>query len=82
MNLSDIEIELQKRLSFPYKWGRKQSNYWDQKTNFIYKIKNFDVLLETISNLEQEVKDYAMNRWYNFWSAMAVEHIFSKHKNF
>ena len=79
MQLDQLEMELKKRWKFPYKWGRKQANDWDYKTNFIYKIKTFDELLKTLAPFEQDIKDYAMNRWYNFWSAMAVEHIFAKH---
>jgi len=33
MNLQRVERELKKRLSYPYKWGRKQSNDWDRQTN-------------------------------------------------
>jgi hypothetical protein len=81
MDLQRVEIELKKRLNYPYEWGRKQSNDWDRMTNFIYKTYSFETLLKKIENLEEDVQNYALNRWYNFWSAMAVEYIFATHKN-
>jgi len=36
MNLVRVKTELKKRLMYPYKWGRKQSDEWDAKTSFIY----------------------------------------------
>ena len=81
MDIVRVEKELKKRLSFPYKWGRKQSDDWDSNTNFIYKTYSFERLLDRIKDFSQPLKDYAMNRWFNFWSAMAVENIFSSHTN-
>lgn len=79
MDLARVEIELKKRLNFPYKWGRKQSNDWDNKTNFIYTTYSIASLLKKNELLEQSLQDYALNRWYNFWSAMAVEYLFATH---
>lgn len=76
MDLNCIEQELKKRLVFPYKWGRKQQDTWDMQTNFIYNTPTFEELLSKVSSFPQDLKDYAMNRWYNFWSAVAVESIF------
>jgi len=28
-----------------------------------------------------DLKNYALNRWYNFWSAKTIENIFGEHKN-
>ena len=81
MDLQRLERELKKRWDYPYRWGRKQSNDWDQKTNFIYKTYAFKTLLKRIENLEKDIQNYALNRWYNFWSAMAVENIFTSHPN-
>lgn len=88
MNLKLTEQQLKKRLCYPYKWYRKQNNLWDNYTNFIYKIPDWDLLIETISETVKRYKldkkecfYYAINRWYNFYSAMAVEHIFCKQKN-
>lgn len=81
MDLSRLEIELKKRLAHPYIWGRLQNDAYDKKSNFIYETYSFDKLLKKIEFLDQDLKNYALNRWYNFWSAMAVEHIFTSHSN-
>lgn len=81
-DLIEIQTELKKRLSLPYQWNRKQNDYLDSKTNFIYRIKLFESLLREIdkrfkSNRNfQMYFDYSLNRWFNFWSAYAVEKIF------
>ncbi|MDZ7625399.1 MAG: hypothetical protein U5J96_13280 [Ignavibacteriaceae bacterium] len=80
--LVKIEKELKKRLAYPYKWGRKQNDEFDRLTNFVYRIPSFEeVLKETESRFRkdkehQNIANYALNRWYNFWSAQAVEKIF------
>lgn len=76
LNLHAIEEELKKRWPYPYTWGRKQSDAWDAQTNFIYKTPSFDGLLRQTELMPPPIKNYAMNRWYNFWSAQAVEAIF------
>lgn len=81
-NLQQIEYELKKRLSYPYKWGRKQNDYFDKLTNFVYNISAFEEVLKEIEKRfkedreNQNIANYALNRWYNFWSAQAVEKIF------
>lgn len=80
MDLLRVENELKKRLVYPYRWGRKQSNSWDSDTNFIYKTYSFEALLDRTKSFTSDLRDYAMNRWYNFWSAMAVEDVFSSHQ--
>lgn len=82
-----VESELKKRIKLPYYWGRKQQNKFDRQTNFIYKIDSFELILKEIENRfgdmqgYDDLKDYTLNRWYNFWSAQAVETIFCNHKN-
>ena len=82
IELKTIESELKKRLSYPYKWGRKQNDYFDKLTNFVYHISNFDEVINEIETKfkndkeHQNISNYALNRWYNFWSAQAVEKIF------
>ena len=66
MDLLRVETELKKRLAFPYNWGRKQSDDWDAKTSFIYTTYTFEKLLEKTSSFDEEVRNYALNRWYNF----------------
>ena len=79
MDLPRVEKELKNRLSYPYRWGRKQSDAWDQQTNFIYTTYSMTMLLKRSEHFDQALRDYALNRWYNFWSAMAVEDIFASH---
>lgn len=87
MKISVLESELKKRFDFPYKWGIKQNNLLDRKTNFIYKIFPFEELLSRIDaefKAEQNydlLQNYSLNRWYNFWSARAVENIFCTFDN-
>lgn len=88
LDLQNIEKELKKRHQYPYKWFQKQNNAWDNYTNFIYQTSSWDTLIRKIAILEethgfdkQHIFQYAANRWYNFWSAQAVEHIFSEMEN-
>ena len=80
--LTEIETELKKRLSYPYKWGQKQNDSFDKQTNFIYHTFSFEDLLQEIDKRFKPDKEYesyfnyTLNRWYNFWSAQAVENIF------
>ena len=79
MNIQSREQELRKRLTYPYRGGRKQNDADDAKTNFVYRTESVDELLQTIrANFgdDEAMRDYALNRWYNFWSARAVEEIF------
>jgi len=83
--LHTIEIELKKRWKYPYKWLQKQNNKWDNYTNFIYTISNWNDLIQCIDEISEKNKiesnllfNYAINRWYNFWSSVAVEQIFTQ----
>ena len=78
MDLLLLEKQLKKRLEFPYSWGKKQSDEDDKKTAFIYSARTFSKLLESCQNLDEELRNYAFNRWLNFWSAKGVEQIFCK----
>ncbi len=83
--LEYIEQELKKRWKYPYQWGQKQNDAWDRLTNFIYRTQSFDELLRRIEAgypaLPRRISptdyfNYALNRWYNFHSARAIEEIF------
>jgi len=82
VELSQIETELKKRIDYPYKWGRKQNDRYDNLTNFVYNEPIFkNVMSEIKSRFAgnkdlNDISNYALNRWYNFWSAFAVEKIF------
>jgi len=86
MNFELLENELKKRLKYDYLWGRKQTDSFDIQTNFIYKTAKFENLLEKIETTFKDhpqfdnLKNYSLNRWYNFWSAKAVETIFCEHE--
>ena len=82
MNLNLRETQLKKRLKYPYKWHCKQNNNDDYLTNFIYNIFDFEDLIKEIEKRFSDdsrykiLFDYALNRWFNFWSSQAVEQIF------
>ncbi len=85
ISLASIEKELKKRHAYSYKWFRKQNDEWDRYTKFIYQISNWEALIRKISIVaemqeldKQQIFQYAANRWYNFWSALAVEQIFAE----
>ena len=78
MNLEQLEKDLRKRLEYPYKWGTRQTNALDQQTNYIYSIPRFDDLLEKLRSESAFIQNYAMNRWFNYNSAMAVEYMFAQ----
>jgi len=86
MDYKWLEEELKKRTKFEYIWGRKQLDEFDKLSNFVYKIKAFEEVLSKIdenfkefSNYE-ELKNYTLNRWYNFWSAKGIESIFCENE--
>ena len=79
MDLIRVERELKKRTAYQYVWGRKQNDKWDKQTNFIYTTYSFEKLLYHTNSYNSNLKNYALNRWFNFWSAKAIEHIFCSH---
>lgn len=79
-DLKSIEFELNKRLQYPYVWGTKQNDLLDKKTNFIYDTFEFEKIISKLKNEPQNIFNYAINRWFNFWSAWAVEQIFCSHQ--
>ncbi len=87
MDYVALEKELKKRTKFEYSWGRKQADKFDKQTNFIYKIDSFDILVEEIEVKFKEnpqyinLRNYTLNRWFNFWSAKTIETIFCEHEN-
>ncbi|MBN1638021.1 MAG: hypothetical protein JW866_03580 [Ignavibacteriales bacterium] len=82
LDLNRIELELNKRIVYPYIWGKKQNNEDDRLTNFIYDIDTFEDLIVEIDKRFKDksnyksILNYTLNRWYNYWSAKAVEFIF------
>lgn len=85
ITIASIEHELKKRHIYSYKWFRKQNDEWDGYTQFIYQTQDWESLIQKIALVarskqldKHEIFQYAANRWYNFWSAMAVEKIFTE----
>lgn len=80
--VSLIETELKERCKYPYIWKRVQNNSFDRETNFIYDFMSFDAVVEKINwkfrrrENKEDYFNYALNRWYNYHSAMAIEDIF------
>lgn len=58
-------------------WGRAQNNHWDHQTNFIYALSEWNVLHARLTSLDPPLAEYAAHRWFNFWSARAVEMAFA-----
>jgi len=83
MDLERLERKLKERLKFDYNWGIKQNNEMDFKTSFVYKVYGVNKVLKILEEMKatKELKDYALNRWYNFHSASGVEYIFQQYKN-
>ncbi len=79
VDLEKLQIALRKRCEQPYHWHQKQQNDWDALTLFIYQCRSFEQLQNQIKDWEEKLKDYALNRWLNFWSAKGVEQIFAQH---
>jgi hypothetical protein len=85
VTLEAREFELKKRYVHPYEWGQKQNDEWDERTDFIYHIFSFDAFMKEVETRFKEdphaieMLQYALNRWYNFWSAKGVEQIFCSH---
>ncbi|WP_240462923.1 hypothetical protein [Mesonia aquimarina] len=84
-DLEQIETELKKRLPFSYQWGVKQNDEWDRYTNFIYRFQSWEAVVTAMKataegyNLDKrKLFNYAANRWFNFWSAIAIEQIFTE----
>ncbi len=87
LHLKRLQTQLKKCYPFIENWGRKQNNIWDKQTNFIYKVRHFQTLENQIkdkfcteSNFD-DLRIYALNRWYNFWSAKGIEYIFCRYPN-
>jgi hypothetical protein len=85
LDLIHIEQQLKHRWDYKYVWKRKQNNLWDSYTSYIYTTQNWADLIPKIAQTvaehtldKHELFYYASNRWYNFWSATAVEQLFTE----
>ncbi len=79
MDLIGLEKELQKRWVLPYNFNFKFDFNLEAKINFVYTVSDFDEVLRQIGPLPESLKQYAVNRWYNYWSNKGLNQIFSEH---
>jgi hypothetical protein len=82
MNIQVLERELRYRTHIPYQWNARQGDAADAQTNFIYRCTTFDQVHRQASACFGETSEryhYALNRWFNFQSAQAVEYFFARH---
>jgi hypothetical protein len=82
MTILEIKSELQKVRKLP-PWGKKQDDAWDKMSDFIYQIPTFEALRKRVILDKTSVafNRYTLRRWYNFWSARAVEMMFAQHSS-
>tara|TARA_R100000935_G_scaffold36196_1_gene56957 strand:+ start:59547 stop:60188 length:642 start_codon:yes stop_codon:yes gene_type:complete len=87
-SLQEIQAELEKRLPYRYQWQQKQNDIWDKYTAFVYETLRWETLVERMKQVtivekldKGKVFDYTANRWFNFWSSVGVEQIFSELEN-
>ena len=75
IKLSNLELELQKALKYINANWSMQNNFYDYRSNFIYKVNSVD---ECISQAQENniSTDYAIHRWYNFKTSKQCENIF------
>jgi hypothetical protein len=85
LNLEYLEGELHKRLALPYHWGGRQTDEADRATAFIYRCPTLAALEQAIATRlarhpnQAKLRQYALNRWFNFQSAQMVEALFCSH---
>ncbi|MBW2961512.1 hypothetical protein [Mesonia aestuariivivens] len=83
--LTYIENQLQQRLIYPYEFVEIQYENWSTYANFIYDFSSWDALVEAMKATieayglnKREFFNYAANRWFNYWSTIAIEQIFTE----
>ncbi len=80
INTKQLTSELFKLKSFD--WGGDYQNALDKflVNQYVKKHQSFDAL-QTKFNTEinEAVKGYVLNSWYNHWSSILIEHIFKSH---
>jgi hypothetical protein len=83
VTITELEAELRARHELPYQWGQRQNNTFDQRTRFVYEERTWRGLHARLAAYAHEpdyptLLNYAANRWYNHWSARAVEYFFNE----
>lgn len=71
----NLEDDLKKcRAMISADW-KMQNNWADRNTNFIYKAQTLEECLDKIASFRAD-KDYALHRWYNYMTSIAVKNLF------
>jgi hypothetical protein len=85
MTTDNAEIQLKKRLDPKFSWGKRRVAIWDDLTHFVLQYELFDEVIESLAmefathSKFEEIRNYALNRWYNFYAQKTIESIFFKH---
>lgn len=76
--INNIETDLKKTLDIISADWQLQNNYYDQSSNFIYKMESLDACLIEIARTGVN-KEYALHRWYNYMTSIQCEYIFCEY---
>lgn len=59
-------------------WGKAQNDDWDKLSGFIYDLPFYEEFIGRLNSVRPSLafNNYAVHRWFNYWSANAVEQIF------
>jgi hypothetical protein len=77
MDLAALEAELKKRLAeSDIPWGYRRNGEWDRANDYVFSTIIWSQLLQHLQDKPYEVRRYAINRWFNYWSNTAVKSIF------
>lgn len=79
MDLAFLESQLKERWYLSIPWNFKFDMRMEPEIHFIYKNTDFGEILKQAAALPAPFEQYAINRWYNFWSNKALVYIFSQH---
>lgn len=70
-----LEEDLKKTMEIISADWKMQSDSFDKKTNFIYRMESLDDCLTEIEKNKVD-KNYALHRWYNYMTSVYCEYIF------
>ena len=82
LNINYLVSELYKLQVF--EWGGDNKNSLDKYlvSYYVKTIQSFDLLNSKFeTEINNAVKGYVLNSWYNHWSSILIEHIFKSHKS-
>jgi hypothetical protein len=82
LNINYLVSELYKLQVF--EWGGDNKNSLDKYlvSHYVKTIQSFDLLNSKFeTEINNAVKGYVLNSWYNHWSSILIEHIFKTHSS-